>query len=261
MGGISGTTGLYADARPVIDGGGTAPWTPAGAASISPRCLEAAGPGTIRRHDDPNLADPHLADPNLAALTSILLAVLGRFALSFIALAASLAALVSIAAIADGRAPEPRRLGQVIGGFAPAVAAIWVLLDLRRHGEDTALAALGARPGWTAALLLACAAPLFLLDRPARPATLSASPTRLEAPGLSIAWRDGAAWRSDLEAPFRGLPAPPTMPSSTLTPLFHAGLRIFALALGLLGLLRWREPPGLVAGLAVAGLVFWAGIA
>lgn len=213
--------------------------------------FETAGPW----HHPPDVDPP----PNLALVSSIYVAVFARFVLSFVTLAASLAALVTVAAFADGRAPDPRRIGQVVGGFAPAVAAVWVLLDLRRNGEDIAVASLGARPTWIAALLLVCAAPLFALDRPAVTTGITATADRLTAPGLTIEWRDAAAWRADLTQPFEGLPPPPEMSASVRSPLFHAALRLSALALGLLGLLRWREPPGLIAGLAVAGLVFWAG--
>lgn len=208
-------------------------------------------PGTIRR-DAPRSPTPQ-------SLTPALLAVFGRFLVSFITVAAGLATIVSVAAFADGRAPEPRRVGQLVGGFAPAVAAVWVLLDLRRHGEDVALASLGARPLWVVMLLVGCAAPLFALDRPIESAGITASADRLHTPGLTIDWREGAAWRTDSALPFEGLPAPPAMSGTARVPLFHAGLRVLSLALGLLGLLRWRAPPGLIAGLTVAGLVFWAG--
>jgi hypothetical protein len=189
----------------------------------------------------------------------VLFALAGRFVITWSVVAAALAVGVSLAALADGRPPRWERLTAACFGFAPAAAAIWRLLDLCRHQAQVAWSAMGARPAHLCAFLMALALPLMAADRPTDVAGLHATQTRLEAPDMQIEWRDGAAWRADLDAPFVGLPPPNAMPPIRRNPLWILVLRAIALGLGLLALLRAPDAARLPLGACLAVLVFWIG--
>lgn len=191
-------------------------------------------------------------------------ALVGRFILTTGILALALTALVAVAALADGRAPDLARVIRVAFGAAPPLAAVWVLLAVRRAQEDVACAALGVRGLHLGTVLCVCAAPVLAFDAPAAPAGVRAEITpagvvTLDAPGLSIEWRDGAAWRAGDDVPYVGLPAPGAMPGEPDARWRTFGLRVATLWLGLLAVLRLERAHGLAAGMALAGLVFWMG--
>lgn len=189
----------------------------------------------------------------------VLIALAGRVIITWIVLAAALAVALSLAAFADGSPPQIQRLRAAIFGFAPAAATIWQLLDLCRHQGHVAWSALGARPVQLGVWLTLIALPLLAADRPAAAPGLHGTSTRLEAPNMHIEWRDGAAWRTDLDAPFVGLPPPGSMPAQARNPLIYLAARGLVLCLGLLGLLRVPPTARLPLGAALAVLVFWMG--
>ena len=186
-------------------------------------------------------------------------ALVGRFILTTGVLALALAALVTVAAFADGHAPATARLSRVAFGAAPALAAVWGLLDLRRHQEDIGCAALGLRPLHLGTALTLFAAPVLALDAPVEPVGIRIENSTLRAPGLEIEWRDGEAWRRGDPKPFVGLPEPRDMPSPKSSMLASLALRLSVLWLGLFAMLRLDRARGLPAGLAIAAAVFWIG--
>ena len=194
-----------------------------------------------------------------APVQPFFLALAGRFIFAVIALGFALLALVIVAALADGRAPDPARLARVGFGATPALAAIWVMLDLRRAQAEVAFAALGVRPGHLGTALALLAAPVLAMDAPVEPPGVSYADHTLRAPGLQIDWRDGAAWRADDEHPLVGLPEPGPMPRAVEALGARWGLRVGVLWLGLLNLLRLDRARALPAGFVLAGAVFWIG--
>lgn len=186
-------------------------------------------------------------------------ALIARFILTTSVLALALAALVIVAAFADGQLPATARLIRVAFGAAPALAAVWVLLDLRRSQEDVGCAALGLRPVHLGTVLTLCAAPVLAFDTPVEPVGIHTEGATLHAPNLEIEWRDGEAWRLGDSTPFVGLPIPGNMPSGAPSNVGSLVLRLAVLWLGLFVMLRLDRSRGLPAGLALAAAVFWIG--
>lgn len=179
------------------------------------------------------------------------LALVGRLLLAQLAVIAALGVLVSVAALVEGHPPGLDRLRLVAVGGGAALGAAWTLAAWRRAAGDVALAALGVPPGRVVGLLCLAAAPaLAAAGGPAREPGLIVDATTLRLPGATVRWVDGVATRSDVAAPFPGLPAPGAPPAGPRSPWLLLLGRLAGLAAGLAWLARRARLPDAPAALA-----------
>ncbi|MEZ4463161.1 MAG: hypothetical protein R3F43_01235 [bacterium] len=91
------------------------------------------------------------------------LALAARLLLAQLAVIAALGALVAVAALIEGHAPDGARLRLVAVGGGAALGAAWTLAAWRQAAGDVALAALGVRPARVVALLCLGSTPALAL--------------------------------------------------------------------------------------------------
>ncbi len=205
-----------------------------------------------------------------------MLILLGALATRFLqtaaAAAGATAALLTVAALADGGWPSADRLGSVALPTGAYVGAAWTLAAWRGEGGDVALAALGRPIGWSLLPPAALGAALLLLAPGAAPAaagprlTVHADHLRVEGPGgLEVRWDAAGAVRSDTGARHAHLPRPTPLPDEPpRQPRPWPVVARVALLFGLLGgLARVATAPGLPLTVGAAGLAaalgHWAG--
>ncbi len=182
------------------------------------------------------------------------------------AIVAAVAALLSVAALVEGRAPSPRAVASAGLVAAALLGAAWILGRWRAEGGDVALANVGVPPGRVLVWLFVLSLPaLVLAPAPRRAAvggwSIDVAPERVRvthpAGALDVTWSGGLARRDDDGGTFAALPAPasPMRPPSTAPWAMPAG-RVVLLA-ALLSVLGWRRaPPGpaLVLGASLAAI-------
>jgi hypothetical protein len=200
-------------------------------------------------------------------------ALAARFLQTAAAAAGATAALLTVAALADGGWPAPDRLLGVALPTGAYVGAAWTLAAWRGEGGDVALAALGRPPAWSLLPLAALGAAVLLAAPSASSAaavgprlSVQADRLRVEAPGgLELRWDAAGAVRSDTGERHAALPRPTPLPDEPApTPRPWPAVARIALLLSLLGgLARASSAPGLPLTVGAAGLAaalgHWAG--
>ena len=196
-----------------------------------------------------------------------------RLLTAWVAVAAAVSAVVTVAALADGHLPRVATLRVTALPLAAFLGVAWTVAGWRSEGADVALASVGCRPAGVLAPVAAVACGLLLLggDAPGDPAPawdLTLTPTAVtvstpEGPHR-YTWGPEGARRVADGATFQALPAPGV---STGAPVGHEGghpllaaLARCALLLGLIAFLAAREaPPRLALTVGAAGAAFVAG--
>ena len=192
--------------------------------------------------------------------------LLSRLAAAMLAVGAAVAAVVSVAALADGHLPRPETLRQIALPVAAFLGAGWTLAAWRAEGADLALAGTGRSP--TLALwALAAAASLVVVagtghptaERPAWDLQLAPDRVTVRTPDGDhrYRWDATGAVRED-GARFDGFPAPTR--TATTTPRDRTALVLALRCAVLVVLLGWlghrRSPPGLALTFGASGGAF-----
>ncbi len=199
--------------------------------------------------------------------------LLTRLLTAWLAVAAAVSAVVTVAALADGHLPRVATLRVTALPLAAFLGAAWTVAGWRSEGADVALASVGCRPTRVLAPVAVVASGLLLLGGDAQVEATPAWDLTLTPRAVTVSTPDGphhytwgaeGARRVADGATFPALPAPGV---STAGPGGHEGghpllaaLARCALLLGLIAFLAAREvPPRLALTVASAGAAFVAG--
>lgn len=195
-----------------------------------------------------------------------------RFAVSAAAVALAAAALLTVAALAEGRGPRIETLRAVALPLAAALGAAWTLGGWRAERADVAAAALGIPPRRAALWLALLAAPLLAAAPGAAPDPgdwrIAVQPGRVEAGGPegAVTWRWTAtgverALGDGTPTILPPMPAPRVTLGGARPPTRAPGwaLRCGALLLALGWLTLGATPPGPTRVVAAAVGAFAAG--